>query len=186
MKTHFVPEITSGVYYVGVRDPDRRMFDSLIPLPQGTTYNSYLVKGVKKTALIDSVNPGFEVEFEERINQVSSVEKIDYVVMNHAEPDHASAISYILGKNSKAKLLVTQRGADAAKLYFDITEDRVRIIADGETVDLGGKTLRFMVAPMLHWPETMFTYLEEDGVLFSCDFLHCTPRTASMMTRYQR
>ena len=170
MKTHFVPEITSGVYYVGVRDPDRRMFDSLIPLPQGTTYNSYLVKGVKKTALIDSVNPGFEVEFEERINQVSSVEKIDYVVMNHAEPDHASAISYILGKNSKAKLLVTQRGADAAKLYFDITEDRVRIIADGETVDLGGKTLRFMVAPMLHWPETMFTYLEEDGVLFSCDF----------------
>ncbi len=170
MATHFVPEIAGGVHYVGVRDPDRRMFDALVPLPQGTTYNSYLVKGEDKTALIDTVNPGFEVEFEERIKEVSSVEKIDYVIMNHAEPDHASAISYVLGKNSKAKLLVTKRGADAAKLYFNIPEDRIRVITDGETVDLGGKTLRFIGAPMLHWPETMFTYLEEDGVLFSCDF----------------
>jgi flavorubredoxin len=170
MAIHFVPEIAERVHYVGVRDPDRRMFDALVPLPQGTTYNSYLVKGEKKTALIDTVNPGFETEFKERISMVSSVEEIDYVVMNHAEPDHASAISYVFGKNSKAKLLVNKRGADAAKLYFNIPEDRIRVVTDGEKVDLGGKTLRFIVAPMLHWPETMFTYLEEDGVLFSCDF----------------
>jgi len=170
MSIHFIPEIVSGVHYVGVKDSDRRMFDALVPLPQGTTYNSYLVKGEEKIALIDTVNPGFEAEFEARIGEVSRVEEIDYVVMNHAEPDHAAAISYVLSKNSKAKLLVTKRGADAAKLYFSIPEDRIRVIADGETVDLGGKTLRFIVVPMLHWPETMFTYLEEDGVLFSCDF----------------
>ncbi|MBT6603821.1 FprA family A-type flavoprotein [Candidatus Bathyarchaeota archaeon] len=170
MVIHFIPEIADRVHYVGVRDPDRRMFDALVPLPQGTTYNSYLVKGEAKTALIDTVNPGFEDEFVERISMVSSVEEIDYVIMNHAEPDHASAISYVLSKNSKANLLVTKRGADAAKLYFNIPEDRIRVITDGETIDLGGKTLRFIVAPMLHWPETMFSYLEEDGVLFSCDF----------------
>jgi len=170
MTTHFVPEIADGVHYVGVRDPDRRIFDALVPLPQGTTYNSYLVKGEKKTALIDTVNPGFETEFEERINMVSSVKQINYVIMNHAEPDHASAISYVLNKNSKAKLLTTKRGAEAAKLYYNITEDRIKIVTDGETVELGGKTLRFIVTPMLHWPETMFTYLEEDGVLFSGDF----------------
>jgi flavorubredoxin len=170
MATHFVPEIAGGVHYVGVSDPDRRMFDALVPLPQGTTYNSYLVKGEEKMALIDTVNPGFEAEFEARINEVSSVEEIDYVIMNHAEPDHAKAISYVLDRNADAKLLVTKRGADAAKLYFGIPDDRIRVITDGETVELGGKTLRFIVAPMLHWPETMFTYLEEDGILFSCDF----------------
>ena len=170
MSIHFIPEIARGVHSVGVRDPDRRMFDALVPLPQGTTYNSYLVKGEEKTALIDTVNPGFEAEFEARISEVSRLEEIDYVIMNHAEPDHAAAISYVLSKNSKAKLLVTKRGADAAKLYFSIPEDRIRVVTDGETVDLGGKTLRFIVAPMLHWPETMFTYLEEDGILFSCDF----------------
>jgi len=147
MSIHFIPEIVSGVHYVGVKDSDRRMFDALVPLPQGTTYNSYLVKGEEKIALIDTVNPGFEAEFEARIGEVSRVEEIDYVVMNHAEPDHAAAISYVLSKNSKAKLLVTKRGADAAKLYFSIPEDRIRVIADGETVDLGGKTLRFIVVP---------------------------------------
>ena len=146
------------------------MFDALVPLPQGTTYNSYLVKGEYKTALIDTVNPGFEAEFEARINQVSNVEDIDYVIMDHAESDHAAAIPYMLGKNSKAKLLATKRGADAAKVYFNIPEDKIKIVTDGEIIDLGGKTLRFIVAPMLHWPETMFTYLEEDGVLFPGDF----------------
>jgi flavorubredoxin len=128
-----------------------------------------LVKGEAKTALIDTVNPGFEDEFVELISKVSSVDEIDYVIMNNTEPDHASAISYVLRKYSKANLLVTKKGADAAKLYFNIPEDRIRVITDGETIDLGGKTLRFIVAPMLHWPETMFSYLEEDGVLFSFD-----------------
>jgi len=163
--------LKENVYYVGVKDPNRRMFDSLIPLPQGTTYNSYLIKGKNKTALIDTVNPGFEQEHHLKINQIQELETIDYLVMNHAEPDHASAIPYILEKNTKAKLVLTKRGAEAAKIYYKVDEKRMHIVSDEDTINLGDKTLRFIEAPMLHWPETMFTYLEEDKILFPCDFL---------------
>jgi flavorubredoxin len=170
MSTNYVPVLASNVYYVGVKDRDRRLFDSLIPLPQGTTYNSYLIKD-EKTALIDTVNPGFERELEQRINQIHKIDEIDYVVMNHAEPDHAGAIPYILEKNQEAKLIATKRGAEAAKVYFKVPEERIQTVSDGEKINLGNKTLRFIEAPMLHWPETMFTYLEEDKILFPCDFL---------------
>ena len=81
--------VADGVFYVGVKDWNRRLFDALIPLPQGTTYNSYLVKGNEKIALIDTVNPGFEAEIENKINSVSATKQIDYIIINHAEPDHA-------------------------------------------------------------------------------------------------
>jgi flavorubredoxin len=171
MQKYYIPVLSENVYYVGVKDPNRRMFDSLIPLPQGTTYNSYLIKGKKKTALIDTVNPGFEQEHHSRINQIQELETIDYLVMNHAEPDHAAAIPYILEINTKAKLVLTKRGAEAAKIYYKVDEKRMHVVSDGDTIDLGDKTLRFIEAPMLHWPETMFTYLEEDKILFPCDFL---------------
>jgi len=166
-----IPILAENVYYVGVKDPDRRLFDSLIPLPQGTTYNSYIIKGKEKTALIDTVRPGFENELESRINQIINIETIDYVVMNHAEPDHAGAIPYIMKKNNKAKLVTTKRGAQAAKIYFKVQDERIDVVSDGDEITLGGKTLRFIEAPMLHWPETMFTYLVEDRILFPCDFL---------------
>jgi flavorubredoxin len=170
MSHYHLPTLTETVHYVGVRDPERRLFDALIPLPQGTTYNAYLIKGNVKTALIDTVNPGFENELETRINQISSMEDIDYVVMNHAEPDHAGAIPYIMKRNNKAKLVTTNHGAQAATIYFKIQDDRIHVVSDGDEINLGGKTLRFIEAPMLHWPETMFTYLEEDRILFPCDF----------------
>jgi flavorubredoxin len=164
------PKLAENVYYVGVKDRDRRLFDSLIPLPQGTTYNSYLIKD-EKTALIDTVNPGFEQELEARINQILPLAEIDYIIMNHAEPDHAGAIPYLLKKNSKTILVTTKRGAEAARIYFQTPESRIKIVSDGEQLNLVNKTLRFIEAPMLHWPETMFTYLEEDKILFPCDFL---------------
>ena len=170
MQKYYTPILSENVYYVGVKDPNKRMFDSLIPLPQGTTYNSYLIKGKNKTAIIDTVNPGFEKEHHSRINQIQELETIDYIVMNHAEPDHASAIPYILEKNIKAKLVLTKRGAEAANIYYKVDKKRMHIISDGDTINLGDKTLRFIEAPMLHWPETMFTYLEEDKILFPCDF----------------
>ena len=170
MSTVYVPVLASNVYYVGVKDRERRLFDSLIPLPQGTTYNSYLIKD-QKTALVDTVNPGFEHELEQRINQIHKIDELDYVVMNHAEPDHAGAIPYILEKNQEAKLIATKRGAEAAKVYFKVPEERIQIVSDGDKLNLGRKTLRFIEAPMIHWPETMFTYLEEDKILFPCDFL---------------
>ncbi|MPW38369.1 MBL fold metallo-hydrolase [Thermococcus sp. 101 C5] len=163
-------KILDGVYWVGVKDWDRRIFDSLIPLPEGTSYNAYLVVGNEKSALIDTVNPGFERELEEKVNEILPLEKIDYVVMNHAEPDHAGAIPYIMERNGKALLTTTEKGKELAKAYYNVPDERIMVVKDGDEVNLGGKTLRFIEAPWLHWPETMFTYLVEDKVLFSCDF----------------
>jgi len=165
-----ITKISEGVYWVGVRDWNRRLFDALIPLPRGTTYNSYLVIGESKKALIDTVNPGFEKELEEKIRKVVDPSEIDYVIMNHAEPDHAGAIPYIMSINSKAKLVTSNKGAKMAQQFYKVPEGRIIAVHDGENIDLGGKTLRFIEAPMLHWPETMFTYLQENKTLFPCDF----------------
>jgi flavorubredoxin len=165
-----IPMVKEDVFYVGVKDWNRRLFDALIPLPQGTTYNAYLIRGKDKVALIDTVNPGFEIELENRINNVASVSQIDYVVMNHAEPDHAGAIPHILAVNDKAKLVCTKMGAQAAQIYFKVPEERITLVKDNYAIELGGKTLKFIEAPMLHWPETMFTYLPQDKILFTCDF----------------
>jgi len=170
MKRHNVVRISEGVYWVGVRDWNRRLFDALIPLPNGTTYNSYLVLGEDKKVLIDTVNPGFEGELEEKIRQVLDPAEIDYVVMNHAEPDHAGAIPHLMRINGKAMLITTGRGFRMAQIFYRVPEERIKKVSDQKTLDLGGKTLRFIEAPMLHWPETMFTYLEEDKILFPCDF----------------
>jgi len=171
MESYNVPEICKDVYWVGVKDWSRRLFDSLIPLPQGTTYNAYLIKGKEKTALIDTVNPGFEGEFEGKLNKISSLEELDYVVMNHAEPDHAGAIPYILNRNKKALIVTTEKGARIASVQYRVPTERIKTVKDGMTIDLGSKTLQFIEAPWLHWPETMFTYLKEDKILFPCDFL---------------
>ncbi len=163
-------EISEKVYWVGVKDWNRRLFDALIPLPSGTSYNAYLVIGERKRALIDTVNPGFEGELVEKIKQIADIEKLDYVIMNHAEPDHAGAIPQIFRLSEKAELIATEKGAKMAQIYYKIPEERIKIAGDGEAIDLGGKILRFIEAPMLHWPETMFTYLVEDKILFPCDF----------------
>lgn len=164
-----ITQISKDIYWVGVRDWNRRLFDSLIPLPKGTTYNSYLIAGEKK-ALIDTVNPGFEIEFQEKISRVLAPSEIDFVVMNHAEPDHAGAIPYLMSINSKAKLITSSKGAKLAQIFYKVPQERIISIRDQENLDLGGKTLRFIEAPMLHWPETIFTYLVENKILFPCDF----------------
>jgi flavorubredoxin len=170
MEIYNIPEIARNVFWVGVKDWNRRMFDALIPLPQGTSYNAYIVKGEEKTALIDTVNPGFEKEFNEKISMVSDLQSLDYLIMNHAEPDHSNAIKYIMDLAPNAVLVTTDKGAKMARIYHEIAEPRVKIVKDGDTLELGGKTLRFIEAPWLHWPETMFTYLPEDKILFPCDF----------------
>jgi len=170
MKQRNVLRISESVYWVGVRDWNRRLFDALITLPYGTTYNSYLVLGEDKKVLIDTVNPGFEEELEEKIRQVLDPAEIDYIIMNHAEPDHAGAIPHLMRINDKAMLIVTKRGSKMARTFYRVPKKRMKIVSDQEVLDLGGKSLRFIEAPMLHWPETMFTYLEEEKILFSCDF----------------
>lgn len=170
MPERSVIRLSENVYYISVRDWNRRIFDSLIPLPKGTSYNAYLVIGSKGKALIDTTNPGFEKELEDKICSIVNPEEIDYVVMNHAEPDHAGAIPHIMKIAPKSKLVATARGAKMAQIYYRVPQDRIKAVADNEIISLGDKTLRFIEAPMLHWPETMFTYLEEDGILFTCDF----------------
>ncbi|MDD5154534.1 MAG: FprA family A-type flavoprotein, partial [Desulfovibrionales bacterium] len=170
MKTYNVPEISEGIYWVGIKDWNRRIFDALIPLPQGTTYNAYLVRGKEKTALIDTVNPGFERELEEKIAQVIGEAPLDYIIMNHAEPDHAGAIPVMMELYKGAQLITTEKGAKMAQIYYNMPAERIKAVKDGDAIELGGKTLKFIEAPFLHWPETMFTYLAEDKILFPCDF----------------
>jgi flavorubredoxin len=165
-----VVEIAKNVYWVGVRDWTRRIFDALIPLPKGTSYNAYLIMGENSKALIDTVNPGFEKQLEGKIRNFTKPDEIDYIVMNHAEPDHAGSIPYLMKMTSKAKLVTTRRGVKMAQVFYHVPTERIRIVDDNEIIDLDGKTLHFIEAPMLHWPETMFTYLEEDHILFPCDF----------------
>ncbi len=170
MKPYYVSMVEKDVFWVGARDWNRRLFDALVPLPQGTSYNSYLLVGKDKTALVDTVNPGFHAELCDKINCVGDVTKIDYLIMNHAEPDHASAIPLIMETSEKAVLVTTRKGAEMAGTYFKVPESRIKVVGDGDGLDLGGKTVRFIEAPWLHWPETMFSYLNEDRILFSCDF----------------
>lgn len=163
-------EVAPGVYWVGAKDWDRRVFDALIPFPQGTSYNAYLVVGERAIALIDTVNPGFEEDLWSKISAIADPSSLDYVVMNHAEPDHAGAIPWILAQAPKAKVLLTEKGQEMAIRLYHIPKERMETVRDGETLDLGGKTLRFFEVPFVHWPETMFTFLEEDRILFPCDF----------------
>lgn len=163
-------KIEENVFWVGAKDYSRTIFDSLIRLPKGTSYNSYLVVGKEGSALVDTVNPGFEDILEERIRSVVDPEKIKYVIMNHAEPDHAGAVERALAISKEAKLITTQLGAKFAGLFYNVPKDRIKVVKDGDKIDLGGYTLQFIEAPMLHWPETMFTFLLEKGILFTCDF----------------
>jgi flavorubredoxin len=165
-----IVEIAPSIFWVGAVDWHRRVFDALVPLPYGTTYNSYLVVGKDKTALIDTVNPGFEGVLFEKLEKIVRPEKIDYVIMNHAEPDHAGGIPAVLSRAKNAKLVTSIKGVEMAEAFYSVPSEDIKAVKEGDTLDLGGKTLSFFDAPWLHWPETMFTFCQEDGVLMPCDF----------------
>ncbi len=163
-----VREIRPGVYSVGAADWDRRLFDELIPLPDGTSYNSYLVRGSAKTALIDAVDPSKEAELVGNL-QAAGVGSLDYIVSNHAEQDHSGSIPRLLELYPQAKVVTNEKAREYLVDLLHVPPERFQIVGDGDTLDLGGRTLRFMLAPWAHWPETMLTLLVEDGILFSCD-----------------
>ncbi len=162
-------EIKQGIHWVGAIDWDRRLFDALIPLPDGTSYNSYLIKGTEKTALIDTVDPTIQDALINHLSELG-VKRIDYVIANHAEQDHSGAIPHVLGKYPSAKVVATPRAKGMLIDLLMIPEERFITVNDKETILLGGRTLEFIHAPWVHWPETMLTYLREDRILFSCDF----------------
>jgi flavorubredoxin len=164
-----VRQIKPGVYSVGSIDWDRRLFDELIPLPDGTSYNVYLIQGSEKTALIDTVDPPKENELFDNLRKLG-VNNIDYVIANHAEQDHSGSIPKILKAFPNAKAVTNAKCKGMLIDLLLIPEDRFIVVNDANTLSLGNKTLQFIMAPWVHWPETMLTYLQEDKILFPCDF----------------
>ena len=163
-------KIKDGIYWVGAVDWDRRLFDDLIPLPDGTSYNAYLIQGSGKTALIDTVDPDMSHILLSRLKQLG-VERIDYVIANHAEQDHSGTLPQILEKHPQAQVVCTPKCKNMLLDMGLVPENRFLTVDDGATLSLGDRTLEFIHAPWVHWPETMLTYLQEDKILFSCDFL---------------
>jgi flavorubredoxin len=160
-------KIREGIYWMGAVDWDRRLFDSLIPLPDGTSYNAYLIQGSEKTALVDTVDPSM---IDVLLFQLESVPNIDYVIAHHAEQDHSGALPRVLEKYENARVLTTPKGKGMLVDLLLIPEERFITVEDGEPLSLGNKTLKFIHTPWVHWPETMVTYLQEDHILFTCDF----------------
>jgi flavorubredoxin len=161
-------KIKEDVYSVGVVDWDRRIFDELIHIPNGTSYNSYIIKGNDKTALIDTVDPAKTHELLDNLEKLDV--DIDYLIVNHAEQDHSGSIPNILEKYENAVVITNSKCKGLLMEFLLIDEEKFMVINDGDTLDLGNKNLKFLITPWVHWPDTMVTYLEEDKILFSCDF----------------
>jgi len=170
-------KITEGVWWVGAADWDRRLFDALVPLPDGTSYNAYLVQGTEKTALIDTVDPS---KSSVLMKHLESVESIDYIISHHSEQDHSGTIPQVLDKYPDATVITNSKGKEFLSDLLGVDPERVKTVAEGEKLSLGGKTLEFLSTPWVHWPETFCSFLIEDRILFSCDLFGSHLATTSV------
>jgi flavorubredoxin len=160
--------ITKDVYWIGINDRETHLFEGLWPLPKGIAYNSYLILD-EKVALVDTVRAPYTFEFLEKIDSLlKEGQKIDYLIVNHMEPDHSGAINAIITKYPNLQVICNKRTTSFLKGFYNITEN-LKVIEDGEQINLGKHTLTFHLTPMLHWPETMMTYDETEKILFSGD-----------------
>lgn len=163
-------KISNSVDYVGVNDRSSLYFEGLWPLPYGVSYNSYLVKGKDKVALIDSVEAGHAREFFEDLKSGAAVEKIDYLVINHMEPDHSGSIPQLITLYPDMKIIGNSKTIQMVKGFYHADSPDLFIeIKEGDKIDLGGKSLTFVMTPMVHWPETMMTYCPEEKIIFTGD-----------------
>ena len=160
-------QIVPNVYLVGAVDWDRRLFDALIPLPDGTSYNSYFVKGSEKNALLDTVDPSM---WETLSLQLDELPALDYLVIHHVEQDHSGSTPLVLERFPDITIVCDEKAKGMLIDHLHVDDARFHVVADGETLSLGDKTLKFLFTPWVHWPETMSTWLDEDKILFSCDF----------------
>jgi flavorubredoxin len=161
-------EVKPDVFWIGALHPDLRLFDDLFYTENGTTYNSFLIRGSEKTAIIDTVKGKFVDDFLDKVRQMVDPAGVDYIIVNHTEPDHSGALAMLLRQCPKATVVCTQAAANFLRnlIHFPFSS---HVVKDGEVIDLGGRHLRFFIAPFLHWPDTMFTLLEEYNLLFTCD-----------------
>jgi len=160
-------QIVPNVYLIGAVDWDRRLFDALIPLPRGTSYNAYLVQGGEKTALIDTVDPSKWTELAAQLDELPAP---DYVVVHHVEQDHSGSLPMLLERCPGITVVCSEKARTMLVDHLHVDGARFQVVADGDSLSLGDKTLTFLSTPWVHWPETISTYLVEDKVLFSCDF----------------
>lgn len=178
-------EIQHGIFWVGAIDWDRRLFDELIPLPNGTSYNAYLIRGSRKTALIDTVDPTREYELISSLVRLG-IERIDYVIVNHAEQDHAGSLPMILEFFPDAVIVTNEKCRDLLIALLHLPPDRFKVIGDRETLPLGDRTLEFLLTPWTHWPETQLTFLQEDRILFPCDLFGSHTATSDLFMSDER
>ena len=162
-------EIKNSIFYCGLNHRERKLFDELIPLPMGTTYNSYLIKASEKTVLVDTMYPAKADEYLARLEK-AGIDKIDYVVANHGEQDHSGTLPKLIKKYPEAIILTNPKCKEIIQEMLHIEDEKFQLITDGEEISLGDKTLKFIFAPWVHWPDTMFTYIKEDKIIFTCDF----------------
>lgn len=166
-----IRQLVNNIYYVGVNDRQKDLFENMLPLQYGVSYNSYLIND-EKNVLVDTVEHPF---VEQLINQVTSVlngKPLDYLIVNHMEPDHSSGIKTLKLLYPDLQIILNAKTADMLNGYYGIS-DNLYIVKDGDTFSTGSKTLSFHFTPMVHWPEVMMTYVKEDELLFSADAFGC-------------
>lgn len=161
-------QLTKDLYWNGVIDKNLRVFDILLKTKYGTTYNSYILKGSEKIVLFETAKVGFKDEFFKRLESIVALKDIDYLVVNHTEPDHSGSIERLLADNPDIVIVGTITAITFLKKIVN-HDFKTMVVKDGDVLSLGNKTLEFMPLPNLHWPDTMFTYLREDDILFTCD-----------------
>lgn len=174
--------VKSDVIAVGAIDWDRRLFDKLIPLPQGTSYNSFIIQGSEKTALIDTAYPAKAQELIVNLKNLN-IKTLDYIISNHGEPDHSGTIPHLLEIYPEAKVVTNSKCKEILISSLQISEDKFITIKEADTLSLGNKTLSFIIAPWVHWPDTMFTHLIEDKILFTCDFMGSHLATSDLFVK---
>jgi flavorubredoxin len=163
-----IKEIKKDMYGFVLHDWSRKLFDELIPLPDGTTYNSYFIKD-NKSVLIDTADPTKTEELFAILKEID-VANIDYIVSNHSEQDHSGSIPALLSAFPNAKVVTSEKGAGFLKSMLLVPQEKIMTVADGEELSLGGRTLKFLYTPWVHWPETIVTFCPEEKTLFPCDF----------------
>jgi len=181
-------QITEDVYYTGVLNPNMRVFDVIMRTEYGTSYNSYIVRGSEKTACIEAAHLTFFHSYLDNLKEILQGKPLDYLVLNHCEPDHTGCVAKLLEVYPDLTVVVSQAGSIYIKQIANNPELNIRVVKDGEILELGGKTLEFRSAPFLHWPDSMFTWLPQDGILFSCDFLgthYCEPQILDYRIAYE-
>lgn len=161
-------KLMDGLYWNGVLDPELRVFDIIMNTEFGTTYNSYFLRGSEKTAVIETAKAKFWDDYKAAVQELVGPGELDYIIVDHTEPDHAGSVKNLLELYPRAVVVGTATAIDFLKEIINCDFNSMTV-GDGDTLDLGRKTLNFMVLPQLHWPDTMYTYLEEDRVLFTCD-----------------